>query len=148
MIAIKNAMKVFKSDQKKIEEQMIAVEERVEQSESEAEKQELEKLHKDLSNKQDALVASTTASKKELSSLGKNVNNLEAEFKEKFSRPVQRLRAVIHVGGGAIKAVAAVAVLRRKVVRKKEEEKLEKIRMLDFKAEDKKKETRAVTGRF
>ena len=49
MIAIKNAMKVFKSDQKKIEEQMIAVEERVEQSESEAEKQELEKLHKDLS---------------------------------------------------------------------------------------------------
>ena len=139
MIAIKNAMKVFKSDQKKIEEQMIAVEERVEQSESEAEKQELEKLHKDLSNKQDALVASTTASKKELSSLGKNVNNLEAEFKEKFSRPVQRLRAAIHVGGGAIKAVAAVAVLRRKVVRKKEEEKLEKIRMLDFKAEDKKK---------
>ena len=84
------------------------------------------KLHDTLVDKHDVLTASTNASKQELNTLGKDVIKLETEFRENFSRPIQRLRAAVHVGHGAIQAVAAVAVLRRKVLRKREEEKLSK----------------------
>ena len=139
IIAVKNALKGFLKEQKDIDEQIMAVEEKRDSTQDEAEKKELTKLHDTLVDKHDVLTASTNASKQELNALGKDVIKLETEFRENFSRPIQRLRAARWPWSNACGG-RAVAVLRRKVLRKREEEKLSKIRELQFEEQAKRVE--------
>ena len=127
MAATQKMAKTSMDEHKNIEEQLIAVETKLEETSSADDQRELTALHASLLENQERHEEQINSHKEKMSKLHEHHKILESEHATKFARPIEKLRGALN---GKLRVVGKMAMFRQKAARQIEFDKISKIRDL------------------